>query len=59
VLMFRVLVLQTLYTLSDDQAEYQLESSNNLELRDSERHGACLAPLALFGAAPVVTQQTE
>jgi transposase, IS5 family len=24
VLMFRVLVLQTLYTLSDDQAEYQL-----------------------------------
>ena len=36
-----------------------LASSNNLELRDSERHGACLAPLALFGAAPVVTQQTE
>ena len=30
----------------------QSESSNNLELRDSEGHDACLASLALFGAAP-------
>jgi hypothetical protein len=32
VMMFRVLVLQTLHALSDDQTEYQLDTRKNLPL---------------------------
>ena len=42
VLMFRILVLQTLYTLSDDQTEYQLRDHRSKRIRPAPSAGGLL-----------------
>jgi hypothetical protein len=52
VLMFRILVLQTLYTLSDDQTEYQLDASKNLW-----RRGVSGDSLSALGGMATMSKQ--